>query len=91
MRKLGLKKKEKKVEEKKVEEKKVEEKKDKIEIKEEKPIPTQNSNKNDIKVKEKNDKKEESKVEPTEELDMSAVLKKREALIKKHADIEEFN
>jgi len=85
MRKLGLKKKEKTVEEKKVEEKKVEEKK------EEKPIPTQNSNKNDIKVKEKNDKKEESKVEPTEELDMSAVLKKREALIKKHADIEEFN
>jgi len=86
MRKLGLKKKEKTVEE-----KKVEEKKDKIEIKEEKPIPTQNSNKNDIKVKEKNDKKEESKVEPTEELDMSTVLKKREALIKKHADIEEFN
>jgi len=86
MRKLGLKKKEKTVEE-----KKVEEKKDKIEIKEEKQIPTQNSNKNDIKVKEKNDKKEESKVEPTEELDMSAVLKKREALIKKHADIEEFN
>jgi len=86
MRKLGLKKKEKTVEE-----KKVEEKKDKIEIKEEKQIPTQNSNKNDIKVKEKNDKKEESKVEPTEELDMSTVLKKREALIKKHADIEEFN
>jgi len=85
MRKLGLKKKEKTVEEKKVEEKKVEEKK------EEKQIPTQNSNKNDIKVKEKNDKKEESKVEPTEELDMSTVLKKREALIKKHADIEEFN
>lgn len=80
MRKLGLKKKEKTVEEKKVEEKK-----------EEKPIPTQNSNKNDIKVKEKNDKKEEPKVEPTEELDMSTVLKKREALIKKHADIEEFN
>jgi len=86
MRKLGLKKKEKTVEE-----KKVEEKKDKIEIKEEKQIPTQNSNKNDIKVKEKNDKKEEPKVEPTEELDMSTVLKKREALIKKHADIEEFN
>jgi len=85
MRKLGLKKKEKTVEEKKVEEKKVEEKK------EEKPIPTQNSNKNDIKVKEKNDKKEDPKVEPTEELDMSTVLKKREALIKKHADIEEFN
>jgi len=80
MRKLGLKKKEKTVEEKKVEEKK-----------EEKPITTQNSNKNDIKVKEKNDKKEEPKVEPTEELDMSTVLKKREALIKKHADIEEFN
>jgi len=59
--------------------------------KEEQQIPTQNSNKNDIKVKEKNDKKEESKVEPTEELDMSTVLKKREALIKKHADIEEFN
>jgi len=91
MRKLGLKKKEKKEE--KVEEKKEEKVDEKKEEKNESVTKAKDikNDKKDEPKKEDSKKEDSKKEEPLDEIDMSFVLSKREALIKKHADIEEFN
>jgi hypothetical protein len=88
MRKLGLKKKEKKDEVQKTETKD-DDQTNKIE-EEIKPIVNVKQNENNV----KNDKKQESKNDDKnqkDEIDFSQVLIKREALKKKYNEIEEFN